>query len=138
MKAQLKELCTHYGDIGILWFDGEWEDAWTHERGKDLYAYCRSLQPSVIVNNRVDKGRKGMQGMTEGDKFAGDYGTPEQEIPEKGLPGVDWESCMTMNNTWGFAKHDVIWKSSETLIRNLIDIASKVNAQPRGTSRTPA
>jgi hypothetical protein len=106
MKAQLKELLEGYGPLGVLWFDGEWEKSWTHERGKDLYDYVRSLQPSIIVNNRVDKGRRGMEGFTAGGEFRGDFGTPEQEIPATGLPGVDWESCMTMNDTWGFSAHD--------------------------------
>jgi len=125
MKAQLKELLTNYGDIGVLWFDGEWEAAWTHERGLDLYEYCRSLQPSLIINNRVDKGRAGMAGMTRDTKYAGDFGTPEDRVPAQGLPGVDWETCMTMNGTWGYSKRDDKWKSPESLIRDLIDIASK-------------
>ncbi len=126
MKAQLKELLTRYGPIGILWFDGEWEKPWTYERGVDLYNYVRSLQPDIIINNRVGKGRAGMAGMDKGAGRVGDYGTPEQEIPPTGFgPGVDWESCMTMNNHWGYNKHDQNWKSSTTLIRNLIDCASK-------------
>lgn len=125
MKGQLKELLTRYGPIGILWFDGEWEPAWTHERGVDLYNYVRSLQPGIIVNNRVGKGRSGMAGMDKG-QGVGDYGTPEQEIPATGFgPGVTWESCMTMNGTWGFRKDDQDWKSATVLVRNLIDCASK-------------
>jgi alpha-L-fucosidase len=125
MKGQLKELITRYGPLGIMWFDGEWEEPWTHERGVDLYNYVRSLQPSIIVNNRVGKGRAGMSGMDKG-QGVGDYGTPEQEIPPTGFgPGVYWESCMTMNRHWGYNKHDQDWKSAETLIRNLIDCASK-------------
>ncbi len=125
LKAQLKELLTNYGPIGILWFDGEWEESWTHERGVDLYNYVRTLQPNIIVNNRVGKGRSGMQGMDKGNGV-GDYGTPEQEIPATGFgPGVDWESCMTMNNHWGYNKNDNNWKSTETLVHNLIDCASK-------------
>jgi len=126
MKGQLKELITRYGPLGIMWFDGEWEDPWTHERGVDLYNYVRALQPSIIVNNRVDKNRAGMAGMDKGEGGVGDYGTPEQEIPPTGFaPGVYWESCMTMNRHWGYNKHDQDWKSTETLIRNLIDCASK-------------
>jgi alpha-L-fucosidase len=126
MKAQLKELLTGYGPLGILWFDGEWESPWTHERGVDLYNYVRGLQPNIIINNRVGKARSGMAGMDKGAARVGDYGTPEQEIPATGFgPGVDWESCMTMNNHWGYNKHDQNWKSSTTLIRNLIDCASK-------------
>ncbi len=125
MKGQLKELLTGYGPIGIIWFDGEWESPWTHERGVDLYNYCRALQPDAIINNRVGKGRAGMAGMDKG-LGVGDYGTPEQEIPATGFgPGVDWESCMTMNDHWGYNKTDQNWKPTQTLIRNLIDCASK-------------
>ncbi len=125
MKGQLKELLTCYGPLGILWFDGEWESPWTHERGVDLYNYVRGFQPNIIINNRVGKGRGGMSGMDQG-KGVGDFGTPEQEIPATGFgPGMDWESCMTMNNHWGYNKCDQNWKSSATLIHNLIDCASK-------------
>ncbi len=125
MKAQLKQLVKEYGPLGIMWFDGEWESTWTHDMGKELYSYVRSLQPSIIVNNRVDKGRQGMQGLNKEGDFAGDYGTPEQEVPATGLPGVDWESCITMNDTWGFRKNDTNWKSAPDLIRMLVDVASK-------------
>src|SRR5205809_6077120 len=67
-----------------------------------------------------------MQGMNKTDRqYSGDFGTPEQQIPANGLPGVDWESCMTMNTTWGYKFYDDQWKSTETIVRNLIDIASK-------------
>ena len=124
LKGQLKEILTELGPIDVVWFDGEWEATWTHERGLDLYQTVRDLQPQTIVNNRVDVGRAGMQGMS-GAEFAGDYGTPEQEIPPSGLPGVDWESCMTMNDTWGFKTSDENWKSARMLIENLVDCASK-------------
>jgi alpha-L-fucosidase len=84
------------------------------------------LKPTIIINNRVGKGRKGMDGLNRSDQeYSGDFGTPEQRIPPRGLPGVDWESCMTMNDTWGFKSYDDNWKSTWTIIRNLIDIASK-------------
>jgi alpha-L-fucosidase len=144
MKGQLKELLAGYGPIGILWFDGEWEKSWTPERGEDLCRYVRSLQPGIIVNNRVGKSRAGMAGMDKtGTQRAGDYGTPEQEIPANGFgPGVEWESCMTMNQTWGYKKNDEQWKSTETLIRNLIDCASKggnylLNVGPTGEGLIP-
>src|SRR5512139_1411506 len=125
MKNQLRELGTNYGNIGVLWFDGEWESTWSHPRGVDLYNYVRGLRPGIIINNRVDVGRSGMAGMTKDPRFAGDFGTPEQEIPATGLPGVDWETCMTMNDHWGYNSHDQNWKSSTDLIRKLVDIASK-------------
>ncbi len=125
MKNQLKELTTKYGAIGVLWFDGEWESTWTHERGVDLYNYVTSLQPGIIVNNRVDTGRGGMAGMTMSSEYVGDYGTPEQEVPATGFPGTCWESCITLNNNWGYVKNDDNWKSPKTVIRMLTDIASK-------------
>ena len=124
MKAQLAELVEDY-DPGVMWFDGEWEGTFTHEHGKDLYEYVRGLKPDIIINNRVDKGRHGMAGTSKGSKYRGDFCTPEQQIPATGLPGVDWESCMTMNSKWGWNKADTKWKSTEDLIQKLTDIASK-------------
>jgi alpha-L-fucosidase len=145
MKAQLKELVSgRYGKVGILWFDGEWEGTWTHEKGKALYDYVRGLDPDIIVNNRVDTGRSGMEGITREGDYRGDYGTPEQQIPATGLgAGVDWETCMTMNNTWGYKKNDDSWKSGADLIRKLVDIASKggnflLNVGPTGEGEIPA
>jgi len=125
MKRQLKELTTNYGPLGVLWFDGEWESTWNEKYGLDLYQYVRGLQPSIIINNRVGAGREGMAGITKEGQFGGDFGTPEQEVPATGLPGVDWETCMTMNNNWGFNKNDQNWKSAQDLLRTLTDVASK-------------
>ncbi|MCP4725579.1 MAG: hypothetical protein GY863_11110 [bacterium] len=125
MKNQLRELVNNYGKIGVLWFDGEWENTWSHDYGLDLYKYVRSLQQDIIINNRVDVGRGGMAGLTKQGGYAGDFGTPEQEIPATGLPGVDWETCMTMNDHWGYNKNDDNLKSEADLIQKLADIASK-------------
>jgi len=124
MKGHVKELLTNYGEIGVMWFDGEWEHTWTRERGIDLYNYVRSIAPEVIINNRVGKGRAGMAGTYDPESASGDFGTPEQEIPATGL-GYDWETCMTMNDHWGYNKNDLNWKSAKDLIQKLVDIASK-------------
>ncbi len=144
MKGQLAELTQRYHP-SVMWFDGEWESTWNHEQGKELYQYVRSLDPTIIINNRVDKGRRGMEGMTEKGEFRGDFGTPEQQIPATGLAGADWETCMTMNGHWGWNKNDHRWKSSEDLIRKLVDIASKggnfllnIGPKPDGTFPTEA
>lgn len=143
VNDQVSEVIKGY-DPAILWFDGEWENTWTVEHGQALEKHVRSLKPSIIVNNRVGKSRSGMAGLnTEGITPAGDYGTPEQEIPARGLPGVDWETCMTMNNTWGFKKNDHNWKSATQLTRMLIDIASKggnflLNVGPTPEGEIPA
>jgi alpha-L-fucosidase len=127
MKAQLKELVTQYHPA-ILWFDGEWMQGWTDEDGQDLFRYLRSLDPMLVINNRI--------------KGAGDYGTPEQHIPANGLPGQDWETCMTINNSWGYNATDDHFKSPRHLLHNLIDIASKggnylLNVGPTSTGIIP-
>jgi alpha-L-fucosidase len=144
MKGELKELLTRYGPIGLLWFDGQWESPWTAARGVDLYNYVRSLQPNIIVNNRVGKPANTAGGGMAQTGKVGDYGTPEQTIPPTGFgPGVDWESCMTMNDHWGYNKSDQNWKSARTLVRNLIDCSSKggnylLNVGPTSEGVIPA
>ncbi|MFC1574455.1 alpha-L-fucosidase [Gemmatimonadota bacterium] len=124
LVPQVRELVRNY-DPAVLWFDGEWIPEWTHEMGLDLYGLVRSMKPDILINNRVDKGRQGMQGMNRSDQvYAGDFGTPEQEVLE-GASTLDWESCMTMNDTWGFKSTDENWKSAETLVHHLVDIAAK-------------
>jgi alpha-L-fucosidase len=139
LKSQLREIVSGYNP-GVLWFDGEWEDTWTHAMGQDLDDYVRGLNKNIIINNRVDKGRHGMAGQTKEGGYRGDFGTPEQEIPDQGISGVDWESCMTMNRHWGWNAADTQWKSTEDLVRKLIDIASKggnfllnIGPRPDGT-----
>jgi alpha-L-fucosidase len=125
LDNQVTELLTNYGPIGVMWFDGQWEGTWNHARGQALYDLCRKLQPNVIVNNRCDRGGGPFQMTRDADvKYAGDYGTPEQEIPPTGMPG-DWETCMTMNDHWGYNKNDHHYKSTADLIHKLADIASK-------------
>jgi alpha-L-fucosidase len=133
MKAQLRELLTNYGDVAVLWFDGEWEAPWTAERGADLESYVRSLAPNTIVDNRVGARRTS----------DGDFGTPEQEIPGTPVDAQLWESCMTVNDHWGYAVYDNNYKSSTTLTRNLIGIASNsgnylLNVGPTDTGVIPA
>lgn len=123
MKAQLKELIGYNPDL--LWFDGEWVHWWTEEDGKDLYNYLRDLKPNLIINNRIGKGRNRFQGFNKEDGFVGDYASPEQEIPTlEWTTKMPWESCMTMNDTWGYKVHDDNWKSSELLLNNLKIILS--------------
>ena len=122
MNKQLSELIQNYGPLGIMWFDGEWEEPWTHEMGLELYDYVRSLQDDIIINNRVDKGRKGMEGLTLTDKnYAGDYDTPEQEVG-KYQTERPWESCITIAKQWAWKPDDKL-KSFEECIEMLVQTA---------------
>jgi alpha-L-fucosidase len=144
MKPQLKELVTQYPNIDVLWFDGEWISDWNDEMGRDVYDYLRAIRPNLIINNRVGHTREGMSGFNK-DRHGGlgDFGTPEQEVPAQGLPGLDWETCMTMNDTWGFSSFDDDWKDTKSLVRTLIDVASKggnllLNVGPTSRGAIPA
>ncbi len=118
--AHMKELIQNYGPLGIMWYDGEWEDPWTHERGLKLYDYVRGLQDDIIINNRVDKGRKGMEGVTLTDKsYAGDFDTPEQEVG-KFQTDRPWETCMTICQQWSWKPGDKL-KSFDETIRILVE-----------------
>lgn len=109
---QVRELLTNYGEIAVLWWDTP--TAMTDEYAGKLNALL-ALQPGIITNDRLKR-----------PNYPGDYKTPEQKIPKlEELDGKDWETCMTMNETWGYKSYAHNWKSTETLVRNLIDIASK-------------
>ena len=70
LKPQVKELLTNYGDIDVVWFDGDWIADYTTEMGKEMYSFIRDIQPNTIINNRVDKGRKGINQTTPSGKVA--------------------------------------------------------------------
>ena len=123
---QVKELFTNYGEISILWWDTPID--MTPARAA-MFDGLVELQPGIIVNNRLLYGHDG------------DLRTPEQNVPPTGLE-YDWEACMTMNTTWGYKSYDDDWKSSEQLIRNLVDSASKggnylLNVGPMANGEIP-
>lgn len=106
---QTREILTNY-QPDVLWWDTP--HLMNKERAAKL-APLLALKPGIIHNNRLGGG------------YSGDTDTPEQHIPATGMPGRDWETCMTMNDTWGFKSYDHNWKPVEVLLRNLVDIVSK-------------
>ena len=114
MKSQLRELNTRYGPFLVFWFDGEWEKPWSPQRGVDLNNFCRGLQPDALINNRVGKGRQGMQGMSKSGRFAGDFGTPEQRVGTFSRE-VPWETCMTICRQWAWKPNDQLKSLKECL-----------------------
>lgn len=134
MQGQLHELLTNYGPVELVWFDGlDHQGKYDGQRFADE---IHQLQPACLMNNRLG--------------VPGDYETPEQFIPA-GVPtraahiqginreqhaGVSktapppsqfqpWETCMTINDTWAYNKNDHHYKSVQTLVRDLVDVASK-------------
>jgi alpha-L-fucosidase len=123
----IRELMTNYGKIDILWYDVSWplnREQWESEK---MNAMVRELQPDIIVNNR--------------NQLPGDFSTPEQKIVAE-AGGRAWESCMTLNDSWGYQRADDNWKSSKTIVRNLISCARDggnylLNIGPRGDGSIP-
>lgn len=134
LHDQANELVSNYGPIDILWWDYsvtdfQGEQAWGAFELMDL---VRRRQPGVIMNNRLfRRPEAGWSGQAKGAATVtlqpkyGDFMTPEQHVPDAGIPGVDWETCLTMNTTWGYSKYDHAWKSTKTLLHTLIEAVSK-------------
>jgi alpha-L-fucosidase len=107
---QVKELLTNYGPICEIWWDTP------YNMGTDKAAPLvedLKIQPAIISNDRLGGGPPG------------DFHTPEGFIPGNGYPGQDWETCMTLNGTWGYRTDSTNFRTPENLIQNVIDIASK-------------
>ena len=145
LETQVRELIEGYRP-SVLWFDGDNEAPWTHEYGLSLYRTCRSLDPNLLINNRVDKGRQGIKcgdgkrpedfGYKPGDdielytffrtprppgEYAGDFATPEQSIGafDRANP---WETCMTLGRNWTWAPGEEL-KTAEQLVAILVRCA---------------
>ena len=133
MHNQIREICTNYGKLDLLWFDFSYDDlngeAW---RATDLVNMVRELQPGVIIDNRLEASGVGYGSMATGNPkpYHGDFVTPEQIIPPEGIKDVNgndlyWESCVTMNGNWGYHATDNFWKPSQMLIKKLVECVSK-------------
>ena len=127
VHSQVEELCTQYGKIDVLWYDGNWPYTAEDWRSAELNAKVRKLQPQILINNR--------SGLPE------DFDTPEQVIRPSKL-GRLWETCMTMNDSWGYFETDRNWKSVKQLIQILVTCASSegnllLNVGPRADGTFP-
>ncbi|MGC2441886.1 alpha-L-fucosidase [Candidatus Binatus sp.] len=128
MFAQVRELLTNYGQIDLLWFDGGWERTAEDWKSSDLERMIRELQPNIVINDRLP----GCVG----------YATPEQSVPARPIPGT-WETCLTMNESWGYNPRDRFYKSARFLINTLQEAASKggnllLNVSPMADGAIPA
>ncbi|BDI29008.1 hypothetical protein CCAX7_10590 [Capsulimonas corticalis] len=130
LKGQVRELLTNYGPIGGIWFDGHLDHSAEEEHALEVVKMIRSIQPNAMVNDRIN--------------LPEDYDTPENVIPDKGLPGGRlWETCLTINGHWGYTWNDPHFKSSQTLIRTLCDVVGKggnllLNVGPDSSGTIPA
>jgi alpha-L-fucosidase len=125
---QLKELLTGYGPLGIVWFD--MPGGLTKVQTQQLVDSLHQLQPKSLFSSRVGQG-------------LGDYRDfGDSEIPDVPIKDAVWESIYTHNDSWGYIKHDMNFKSSEEIIRLLARVASKggnlmLNVGPDGLGNIP-
>lgn len=125
--GQIEELLTGYGTIDLLWFDGAWERTPDEWRAGELLTRIRELQPSILVNDRLPG--------------ATDFVTPEQFVPAE-PPPQQWETCLTMNEAWGYVPDDTDYKSARHLVHTVCEVASRggnllLNVSPRGDGSLP-
>ena len=133
MHAQVRELCTNYGKIDIMWFDFSYDDMRGEKwRASKLVDMVRTLQPDIILNNRLECSDEGFGSLAEGQPtpYHGDFVSPEKIIPPCGIfdPAgnlVYWEVCATMNQNWGYCGTDNYYKSADMLIKKLVECVSK-------------
>ena len=127
MFTQVRELLTNYGKIDVIWFDGHWERSPEQWQAQELEKMIRELQPEILINDRLPG--------------AGDFETPEQFIPAQ-PPENNWETCLTINSSWGYNPSDTELKSSRTLIHTICEVAGKggnllLNVSPMGNGELP-
>lgn len=150
MHGQVKELCTRYGRLDVLWFDFSYNqlrgEAW---RANELADMVRTLQPGILLNNRLEVSGEGFGSLAQGEPAPchGDFVSPERMVPPEGLFDPQgcplyWETCTTMNHSWGYCAGDPWYKPAPLLLKKLVECVSKggnflLNVGPDGNGRIP-
>jgi len=149
LHNQVRELCTNYGKIDIMWFDFSYGDMRGEKwEATKLVEMIRALQPGIVIDNRLGGDGAGKDGRAEEPPvYAGDFESPEQKIPAQGVTDalgrpVPWEACMTLNDHWGYCSSDRNYKSARNVIHMLIECVSKggnllLNVGPNAKGEIP-
>ncbi|MHA0857121.1 alpha-L-fucosidase [Paenibacillus sp. CMAA1364] len=150
MHGQVRELLTDYGKLDLMWFDYSYGEMVGEKwRATELVEMMRSLQPHIIIDNRLEINDQRDSGIYSRNPsiYSGDFASPEQMIPPQGITdeagnSIPWEACITLNNNWGYAASDITYKSSRTVIRKLVECVSKngnllLNVGPNAQGEIP-
>jgi len=134
MHGQIRELLTGYGKLDIMWFDFSYgEMSGEKWKSSEIIKMVRTIQPHLIIDNRLEgSGAENAGSIFKANptEAAGDFACPEQMIPPAGMlnesaESVPWESCITLNNHWGYCAADNHWKSAAMVVRMLVECVSK-------------
>ncbi|MDD3334280.1 MAG: alpha-L-fucosidase [Eubacteriales bacterium] len=150
MHGQVRELMTNYGKIDLLWLDFSYDDMMGEKwRATELTRMVRQLQPGILLNSRLESSGESYGSLLSDapTETSGDFTCPEMIIPGEGLrtPSgrkIAWECCTTLNNSWGYTAADHEYKSSDMVVRKLVECVSKdgnllINVGPDATGRIP-
>ncbi len=151
LHGQVKELCTGYGKIDIMWFDYSYGDMRGEKwEASKLIQMIRSYQPDIITDNRLEVSGEGFGSLATDNPllYSGDFVSPECIIPPEGIltetgKPIPWEACITLNDNWGWCPSDSNYKDESIVIRKLVECVSKggnllLNVGPDATGRIPA
>ena len=130
-KPQIEELLTHYGPLGIMWFDGIAKK--TAEQNESIIEMVRKYQPDCLINSRL--------GDWKSYKW-GDYRSMDDNRVSNRDLGYGWENPGTLNRSYAYNKYDDKWRSPTEVIRMLVEIASNggnylLNIGPKGDGSIP-
>ncbi len=150
MHGQIRELCTNYGKLDVMWFDYSYGDMVGEKwEATKLMNMIRTLQPDIITDNRLEVSGTGFGSLATSNPtaYAGDFVSPEGIIPPEGIVNelgepIPWEACVTFNDAWGYSAADKNFKPSPVIIRKLIECVSKggnllLNVGPDSYGRIP-
>ena len=150
MHGQVRELCTNYGKLDLMWFDFSYGDMKCDKwKAQELISMVRSIQPWLIIDNRLEGSAEDSGSILTANptEYSGDFASPEQMIPPAGIRNelgdpVPWEACLTLNNNWGYSSSDRHYKSAEMVIHMLVECVSKggnllLNVGPDAKGRIP-
>jgi len=149
LRNQVRELCTSYGKIDVMWFDFSYDEMKGEKwEATKLIEMIRELQPGIIIDNRLSgSGESGAGKMAEPPVYAGDFESPEQIIPTGGVTDalgrpVPWEACITLNDHWGYHAGNKNYKTAQNVVRMLIECVSKggnllLNVGPNAKGEIP-
>ncbi len=124
---QVKEICTQYGPLEIIWFDTPGD--MPKELVVELHDLVRSAQPKALLGSRIGYGM-------------GDYETlGDMEVPQEKVGGL-WESCDTSNDSWAYAWYDTNWKEPREILKRLVSTVARggnylLNCGPDGKGAIP-
>ena len=119
LRNSVEVLCSEYGKIGGLWFDGNWSKPSEDWEEDALYSVIRKHQPDAIIVNNTGLSHRGEKGNIEIDSVTFEQGRPSRMHQEGAQKYLATEMCQTLNDHWGIGSHDFNYKSVKEVIETL-------------------